>query len=86
MMNISKRGSFVDIQYISYPKELDRRCISCGSPVKFLYPPGGHGYTDFQGKIKEIRKFYCCTNPNCELHTTPLNPTPLNVLPFSFSP
>ena len=81
-MNVSKRGYFVDIQYITYPKELDRKCISCGSPVEFLYPSGGHGYTDFQGKIKEIRKFYCCTNPDCELHANPLNPTPLNVLPF----
>ncbi|TES96073.1 MAG: hypothetical protein E3J90_08625, partial [Promethearchaeota archaeon] len=81
-MSVSKRGSFVDIQYITYPKELDRKCISCGSPVEFLYPSGGHGYTDFQGKIKEIRKFYCCTNPDCELHANPLNPTPLNVLPF----
>lgn len=81
-MSVSKRGSFVDIQYITYPKELDRKCITCGSPVEFLYPSGGHGYTDFQGKIKEIRKFYCCTNPDCELYATPLNPTPLNVLPF----
>jgi len=81
-MSVSKRGSFVDIQYITYPKELDRKCISCGSPVEFLYPSGGHGYTDFQGKIKEIRKFYCCTNPDCDLHANPLNPTPLNVLPF----
>jgi len=37
---------------------------------------------DFHGKIKEIRKFYCCTNPDCQLHANPLNPTPLNVLPF----
>jgi len=81
-MSVSKRGSFVDIQYITYPKELDRKCISCGSPVEFLYPSGGHGYTDFQGKIKEIRKFYCCTNPDCKLHANPLNPSPLNVLPF----
>ncbi len=81
-MSVSKRSSFIDIQYITYPKELDRKCISCGSPVEFLYPSGGHGYTDFQGKIKEIRKFYCCMNHDCELHANPLNPTPLSVLPF----
>jgi len=67
-MSVSKRGSFVDIQYITYPKELKRNSISCGRPVEFLYPSGGHGYTDFQGKIKEIRKFYFCTNPDFELH------------------
>jgi len=81
-MSVSKRGSFVNIQYITYPKELDRKCISCGNPVEFLYPSGGHGYTDFQEKIKEIRKFYRCTIPDCKLHGIPLNPTPLNVLPF----
>jgi len=82
VMSVSRKGSFVDIQYITYPKELNRKCISCDSPVEFLYPSGGHGYTDFRGRIKEIRKFYCCTNPDCELHATPLNPTPLDVLPF----
>jgi len=81
-MSVSKMSSLVEIHYITYPKNLDRKCISCGSPVGFLYPSGGHGYTDFQGKIKEIRKFYCCTNPDCQLHATPLNPTPLDVLPF----
>ena len=81
-MSVSKISSLIDIQYITYPKELDRKCISCGSPVEFLYPSGGHGYMDFHGKIKEIRKFYCCTNPGCQLHTNPLNPTPLDVLPF----
>ncbi|TFF87923.1 MAG: hypothetical protein EU548_09575, partial [Promethearchaeota archaeon] len=75
-------SSFVDIQYIKYPKELDRKCLSCGSSVGFLYPSGGHEYTDFCGKIKEIRRFYCCMNPDCELHAKPLNPSPLNVLPF----
>ena len=72
----------MDIQYITYPKELGRKCISCGSPIVFLYPSGGHEYTDFQGKIKEVRKFYCCTNPDCKLHAKPLNLSPLNVLPF----
>ena len=72
----------MDIQYITYPKGLNRKCIACGSPVLFLYPSGGHDYMDFQGKIKEIRKFYCCTNPDCELHSKPLNPSPLTVLPF----
>ena len=81
-MSVSKINSFIDIQYITYPKELNRKCISCGSSVEFLYPSGGHEYTDFNGKIKEIRKYYRCTNPDCELHAKPLNPTPLNVLPF----
>jgi hypothetical protein len=54
IMSISKRGSFVDIQYIAYPKEFDRKCNACGSPIKILYPSEGHVHTDFQGKIKEI--------------------------------
>lgn len=81
-MSVSKMGSFVDIQYIKYPKEYDRKCMSCGSQVEFLYPSGGHEYMDFHGKIKEIRKLYCCTNLECELYAKPLNPAPLNVLPF----
>ncbi len=81
-MSVSKNSSFTHIQYLTYPKELGRKCISCGSPIVFLYPSGGHEYMDFQGKIKEVRKFYCCTNPDCKLHAKPLNPSPLNVLPF----
>ena len=58
-MSVSKNNSFMDIQYITYPKELGRKGISYGSPIIFLYPSGVHEYMDFQGKIKEVRIFFC---------------------------
>lgn len=81
-MSVSKNNILLEVQYITYPEKLDRKCISCGGPVIFLYPSGGHEFTDFDGRIKEIRKFYCCTDPGCTLHAKPLNPSPLSVLPF----
>ncbi len=81
-MSVSKIEPLLEVQYVTYPEELDRKCSACGSRVTFLYPSGGHEFTDFHGKVKEIRKYYCCTNPDCDLHDMPLNPFPLSVLPF----
>ena len=81
-MSVSKMTPLVEVQYVTYPEELDRKCLACGGRVIFLYPSGGHEFTDLHGKVKEIRKFYCCTNPDCDLHDKPLNPSPLSVLPF----
>lgn len=81
-MSVSKNEAFIEVQYLTYPKYLDKKCISCNTPVIYLYPSGGHEYRDFDGRIKEIRKYYCCKNPDCELYNIPYNPTPLNVLPF----
>jgi len=78
----SKPNPYIISKYITYPEELERTCILCGSQVRFCYPSGGHTYAGFFGKVKEIRKFYSCTNPECSLFNKPLNPTPLNVLPF----
>ncbi|MFO8020741.1 MAG: hypothetical protein R6U96_19110, partial [Promethearchaeia archaeon] len=69
-------------KYITYPEELDYKCMTCGEQVEFCYPSGGHTYTGFFEKIREIRKFYRCTNPECPLFDKPLNPAPPDVLPF----
>ena len=82
IQNGSKSKSCIKSKYITYPEELNHKCIVCGCHVEFCYPSGGHTYAGFFEKIKEIRKFYRCTNPECDLFNKPLNPTPLNVLPF----
>ena len=82
IQNGSKSKSCIKSNYITYPEELNHKCIVCGCQVEFCYPSGGHTYAGFFDKSKEIRKFYRCTNPECDLFNKPLNPTPLNVLPF----
>ena len=82
IQNGSKSKSCIKSKYITYPEELNHKCIVCGCQVEFCYPSGGHTYAGFFDKSKEIRKFYRCTNPECDLFNKPLNPTPLNVLPF----
>lgn len=82
IQNGSKSKSCITSKYITYPEDLNHKCIACGSQVEFCYPSGGHTYAGFFGKSKEIRKFYRCTNPECDLFNKPLNPAPLNVLPF----
>ena len=82
IQNGSKSKSCIKSKYITYPEELEHKCIACGCQVEFCYPSGGHTYAGFFEKIKEIRKFYRCTNPECNLFNKPLNPTLLNVLPF----
>ena len=78
----SKSKSNIKSDYITYPEEFNHKCIACGCGVEFCYPSGGHTYAGFVNKIKEIRKLYRCTNLECNLFNKPLNPTPLNVLPF----
>ena len=82
IQNGSKSKSCIKSKYITYPEELNHKCIACGSQVEFCYPSGGHTYAGFFNKIKEIRKFYRCTNLECDLFNKTFNPTPLNVLPF----
>lgn len=80
--NALKASLVVKTRYITYPEELDQHCLVCGGRVEYCYPSGGHTYAGFSGKVKEVRKFYRCTNPECALFDKPLNPTPPNVLPF----
>ena len=82
IQNGSKSKSRIKTKYITYPEELNHKCIACGSRLKFCYPSGGHTYTGFFDTIKEIRKLYRCTNTACALFNKPLNLAPLNVLPF----
>jgi len=82
-IKVSISPSFhVPTQYITYPSHLRRKCTCCGTRVEFLYPSAGHQYTDFHGVFNEIRKFYQCPNPACDLYGIPFNPAPPNVLPF----
>lgn len=82
IQNGSKSKSRITSKYITYPEEFNYKCLACGCQVEFCYPSGGHTYAGFIEKVKEIRKLYRCTNLKCDLFNKPLNPTPLNVLPF----
>ena len=61
---------------ISYPKELDKACIVCGSIVKFKYPDGGKLVHTLESDIYQVINYYACTNEVCELSKKAFNPSP----------
>ena len=61
---------------ISYPKELNKACIVCGSKVKFKYPDGGKLVHTLEGDIYQVMIYYACTNEVCELSKKAFNPNP----------
>jgi len=60
----------------SYPKELNKACIICGSKVKFKYPDGGKLVHTLEGDIYQVMNYYACTNEACEMSKKPFNPSP----------
>lgn len=68
--------------YFKYPENLAKKCVICGNKVNYCYPTAGHTYQGFDGIHNDILRLYICSNPNCNLHSAPYNPTNLNVLPF----
>lgn len=61
---------------ISYPKELNKACIICGSKVKFKYPDGGKLVHTLEGDIYQVMNYYACTNETCEMSKKAFNPSP----------
>ena len=61
---------------ISYPKELNKACIVCGSKVKFKYPDGGKLVHTLEGDIYQVMNYYACMNETCELSKKAFNPSP----------
>lgn len=60
----------------SYPKELNKACILCGSKVKYEYPDGGKLVHTLAGDIYQIMNLYSCTNEECEMSKNVFNPSP----------
>jgi len=60
----------------SYPKELNKACIICGSKVKFKYPDGGKLVHTLEGDIYQVMNYYACTNGACEMSKKAFNPSP----------
>ena len=54
IQNGSKSKSCIISKYITYPEELNQKCIACGSQVEFCYPSGGHTYAGFFDKIENF--------------------------------
>ena len=61
---------------ISYPKELNKACVLCGSKVKYEYPDGGKLVHTLEGNIYQIMNLYSCTNEECEMSKNAFNPSP----------
>ena len=62
---------------ISYPKELNKAFIVCGSKEKFKYPDGGKLVHTLEGDIYQVMNYYACTNEVCELSEKAFNPKPI---------
>ncbi len=61
---------------ISYPEELNKACIICGSEVKFKYPDSGKLVHTLEEDVYQVMNLYACTNENCELSNKAFNPSP----------
>jgi len=61
---------------ISYPEELNKACIICGSEVKFKYPDGGKLIHTLECDVYQVMNYYTCTNEGCELSKKAFNPSP----------
>lgn len=61
---------------ISYPKELNKACIVCGSKVKFKYPDGGKLVHTLEGDIYQVMNYYACSDEVCEMSKKAFNPSP----------
>jgi len=65
-----------DTVRISYPLELDSKCIICGSKVNYQYSDNGKLVHTLEGDIYQVTNYYSCTKEGCELNKVVFNPSP----------
>lgn len=61
---------------ISYPPELDCKCIACQSGVIYRYSDNGKLVHTLEGDIYQVVNLYSCTNEQCPLSKIAINPSP----------
>lgn len=65
-----------DTVRISYPSELDSKCINCGNKVVYQYSDNGKLVHTLEGDVYQVTNYYSCTNEDCELSRVVFNPSP----------
>ena len=65
-----------DTVRISYPFELDSKCIICGNKVNYQYSDNGKLVHTLEGDVYQVTNYYSCTNEDCELSKVVFNPSP----------
>ena len=76
IMNRNTYSEKYETVRISYPKDLNKACIICGSKVKFKYPDGGKLVHTLEGDIYQVMNYYICANEACEMSKKAFNPSP----------
>ncbi|MBD3213324.1 MAG: hypothetical protein GF311_12010 [Candidatus Lokiarchaeota archaeon] len=76
LMNRKTYSDDYDTVRLSYPPELDNKCIICGSEVKYCYSDNGKLVHTLEGDIYQVVNYYSCTNEDCELSKIEFNPSP----------
>ncbi len=76
IMNRKTYSDDYDTARISYPLELDNKCIICGNEVKYCYSDNGKLVHTLEGDVYQVINFYSCTKKNCELSKIVYNPSP----------
>ena len=61
---------------ISYPSELNNKCVICGNEVNYSYSDNGKLVHTLKGDIYQVINYYSCTNKDCELSKIVFNPSP----------
>ena len=77
LYNIVNRKTYsedYDTIRISYPPELDNKCVICGSEVNYNYSDNGKLVHTLEGDINQVVNLYSCTNENCAMSRIVFNP------------
>ncbi len=61
---------------ISYPSELNNKCVICGNEVNYYYSDNGKLVHTLKGDIYQVINYYSCTNKDCKLSKIVFNPSP----------
>ncbi len=79
LYNIVNRKTYsedYDTIRISYPPELDSKCVICGSEVNYRYSDNGKLVHTLEGDVNQVVNLYSCTNENCAMSRIVFNPSP----------
>ncbi len=75
-MNRKTYSEDYDTIRISYPLELDNKCVVCGSEVNYQYSDNGKLVHTLEGDVNQVVNLYSCSNENCTMNKIVFNPSP----------
>jgi len=76
LMNRKTYSDKYDTVRISYPSELNNKCIVCGNEVNYCYFDNGKLVHTLKGDIYQVVNYYSCTNECCEMSKIVFNLSP----------